>query len=149
MFNNLKKRIKEIGYNMVFEGISRWQANSEKDINSIKDEMQAITARLSSLTEVLEGKINAPYDLGYFTDNYGPYINQKSIEHGKLFANRSLALPYMPKNAVCAEVGVAYGDFSQQILDIMIPAELHLIDSYQIRSGVLGKGFFQKKWFRS
>jgi hypothetical protein len=43
---------------------------------------------------------------------------------------REKLLKRMPKNAVCAEVGVWKGDFSQMILDRTIPKELHLIDPW-------------------
>ncbi len=36
----------------------------------------------------------------------------------------------MPKNAICAEIGVWKGDFSQMILDRTNPKELHLIDPW-------------------
>jgi len=36
----------------------------------------------------------------------------------------------MPKNAVCAEIGVWQGAFSSQILEITAPRKLHLIDPW-------------------
>jgi hypothetical protein len=36
----------------------------------------------------------------------------------------------LPKDAVCAEVGVFRGEFSRQILEITGPRELHLIDGW-------------------
>jgi hypothetical protein len=35
-----------------------------------------------------------------------------------------------PLNAVCAEIGVDKGDFSEQILKITAPSKLHLIDAW-------------------
>ncbi|MCB0761842.1 MAG: class I SAM-dependent methyltransferase [Flavobacteriales bacterium] len=43
---------------------------------------------------------------------------------------REKLLKKMPRNAVCAEIGVWKGDFTQQILDIAAPRELHLIDPW-------------------
>ena len=37
-------------------------------------------------------------------------------------------LELLPKRATCCEIGVQAGDFSQAILDICQPAELHLVD---------------------
>jgi len=39
-------------------------------------------------------------------------------------------LGQMPKNAVCAEIGVAKGRYSRRILEITQPKELHLIDPW-------------------
>jgi predicted O-methyltransferase YrrM len=37
-------------------------------------------------------------------------------------------LDHMPKNAVCAELGIYLGDFSEKILKTTQPAKLHLVD---------------------
>jgi hypothetical protein len=44
---------------------------------------------------------------------------------------RDFLLRMMPKGAVCAEVGVWEGDFSDHILRITQPRELHLIDPWR------------------
>ncbi|MCA9396966.1 MAG: class I SAM-dependent methyltransferase [Candidatus Omnitrophica bacterium] len=46
-------------------------------------------------------------------------------------AARNAALKIMPKNAVCAEIGVLTGDFSAQILRITKPDKLFLIDPWK------------------
>ena len=43
---------------------------------------------------------------------------------------RSDFLSRLPKDAVCAEIGVFRGEFSRQILEIKAPRELHLIDGW-------------------
>ena len=43
---------------------------------------------------------------------------------------REMLLRRMPKNAVCAEIGVWKGDFSDRILRVTRPRELHLIDPW-------------------
>jgi hypothetical protein len=47
--------------------------------------------------------------------------------------HRHALLRSLPRNAVCAEVGVWKGDFSQRILAVTRPRELHLIDPWQFR----------------
>ncbi len=37
----------------------------------------------------------------------------------------------MPKQSVCAEIGVYKGDFSSRIIDIVNPTKLYLIDPWQ------------------
>jgi hypothetical protein len=43
---------------------------------------------------------------------------------------RAQLLEFLPKNAVCAEIGVHLGDFSKEILAYCAPAKLHLIDPW-------------------
>jgi hypothetical protein len=45
--------------------------------------------------------------------------------------HRELLLEMLPKNSVCAEVGVHRGDFSARVLQIVNPKELHLIDPWK------------------
>lgn len=52
------------------------------------------------------------------------------IADTKLLANRQALLETLPKGARIVEAGVAAGGFSQDILDIARPAELHLIDAW-------------------
>lgn len=40
-------------------------------------------------------------------------------------------LEMMPKGSICAEIGVDKGEFSQQILKLVQPQKLHLIDPWQ------------------
>lgn len=42
--------------------------------------------------------------------------------------DRLSLLEQLPKHGVVAELGVAAGDFSRQIVDICAPAQLHLVD---------------------
>jgi hypothetical protein len=36
----------------------------------------------------------------------------------------------MPKGAICCEIGVDQGEFSQKILDVTLPSKLHLVDPW-------------------
>ncbi len=44
---------------------------------------------------------------------------------------RDFLLKEMPKNSICAEIGVHLGDFSERILKIVNPKQLHLIDPWK------------------
>src|ERR1700722_8275794 len=45
--------------------------------------------------------------------------------------NRQILLEMLPKNSVCAEVGVHRGDFSARVLKVVNPKEFHLIDPWR------------------
>lgn len=53
---------------------------------------------------------------------------QHHIEGATLLTDRLSLLEQLPKHGVVAELGVAAGDFSRQIVDICAPAQLHLVD---------------------
>lgn len=44
--------------------------------------------------------------------------------------DRKFLLEFLPKNAICAEIGVFKGEFSKQILKITKPNKLYLIDTW-------------------
>jgi hypothetical protein len=48
---------------------------------------------------------------------------------------RYFLLKTMPPGSRCAEIGVHLGDFSQSILDIVRPQQLHLIDPWRYETG--------------
>lgn len=62
------------------------------------------------------------------------------IEHLTILPTRRELLAHVPKGGVLAEVGVADGDFSRQILDICQPRKLYLIDLWDPRSERFGAG---------
>lgn len=43
---------------------------------------------------------------------------------------REVIFEFLPINSRCAEIGVWRGDFSQQLLDKLMPVELHLVDPW-------------------
>jgi len=53
--------------------------------------------------------------------------------------HRDFLLKVMPKNSVCAEIGVYKGDFSKKILDVLNPQKLHLIDPWRYESAEIYK----------
>jgi len=55
--------------------------------------------------------------------------------------HRKRLLKMMPKESVCAEIGVWKGDFSQRILEITSPSELHLIDPWLFQPS------FPSRWY--
>lgn len=57
-------------------------------------------------------------------------MKPKHIQNLRVFIDRESLLGILPKHAVVAEAGVARGDFSESILAITEPRELHLIDSW-------------------
>jgi hypothetical protein len=50
-----------------------------------------------------------------------------------VFIGREQLLEFLPKGGVVAEIGVAKGDFSQTILDVVKPERLHLIDPWEFQ----------------
>lgn len=55
-------------------------------------------------------------------------LTKQHTSHGRLLATRFEMLDLMPKNATVAEIGVADGDFSAEILKRCNPKTLFLID---------------------
>jgi hypothetical protein len=57
-----------------------------------------------------------------------PAIPQETLEHCHVLADRTILAQRLPKGGVIAEIGVEHGYYSQEILDISRPSELHLFD---------------------
>ena len=56
-------------------------------------------------------------------------------------ADRAFVLKLAPLGGVCAEIGCWKGDFSAQILSVMKPRELHLVDPWRFVSA------FPRRWY--
>ena len=57
-------------------------------------------------------------------------LNPEHLRDLKVVVDRETMLQLLPKYAVVAELGVDEGDFSEEILRIARPRELHLIDPW-------------------
>lgn len=57
-------------------------------------------------------------------------LDQRHLDGCLLVNNRTNLLARLPKEGIVAEVGVAQGNFSRQILEITRPRTLHLIDTW-------------------
>ena len=56
---------------------------------------------------------------------------QEGVEHRPKRSTREDILHRMPKESVCAEIGVDRGDLSSKILEVIQPKRLHLIDPWK------------------
>ncbi|MBD3307078.1 class I SAM-dependent methyltransferase [candidate division KSB3 bacterium] len=52
-------------------------------------------------------------------------------------------LDRLPKHSIGAEIGVHLGDFSQEVLDVLAPTELHLIDPWEYQPATI----YQNAWY--
>ncbi|MFC3912165.1 class I SAM-dependent methyltransferase [Pseudaeromonas sharmana] len=57
-------------------------------------------------------------------------LQQQHIAGATLLTNRQALLERLPKQGIVAELGVAAGDFSRQIMALSQPQQLHLIDPW-------------------
>ncbi len=53
------------------------------------------------------------------------------MQNTSLLQNRSVLLDKLPKHSVGAELGVEYGNFSKDIMELVQPKELHLVDLWE------------------
>jgi len=61
----------------------------------------------------------------------------RKLKLKKFLRRRIFLLKIMPKNSVCAEIGVARGNFSFKILKYVKPKELYLIDPWKYNEQVI------------
>jgi len=59
-------------------------------------------------------------------------LSEKQLEGCKVFPSRKSMIATFPKDAMIAEVGVAAGDFSAEILEVAHPQKLFLIDAWHM-----------------
>ena len=56
-------------------------------------------------------------------------LDKKHLQNCKVIPHRFYILDLLPKNSICAELGVSIGDFSKEILTRSDPKQLYLIES--------------------
>jgi hypothetical protein len=61
-----------------------------------------------------------------------PSLEMSHMPNCKVFPNRQSVLKTLPKNGIIAEVGVAYGDFSEILIDELNPKLFFAIDLFSI-----------------
>lgn len=66
-------------------------------------------------------------------------LEARHTRHARLLPNKIALAEALPKQARVAEIGVADGDFSAEILRHAAPRALHLIDSWQMTRYAAGK----------
>lgn len=71
-------------------------------------------------------------------------IPQKQLEGAMVLCSRYEALDRMPKGGRVAEIGVAYGDFSREILTRMQPEKFYAVDLFCESVGFWDDGFFKE-----
>jgi hypothetical protein len=97
------------------KSVKRTLRNKAKQLMHFKDEKDLLTEILASRKRQEEAIPKME-------------LSQKHINHLRVLLNREAFLHVMPKHGVCAEIGVNRGEFSEEILRIMQPAKLHLVD---------------------
>lgn len=83
-------------------------------------------------------------------------IKDDLLVDAKVAANRESVLERLPKGMIAAEIGVAYGAFSEKILDTMRPRKFFAIDMFdESVTGFWGNDAFSKanmthlEWYRT
>ena len=137
MIKKIKNKIRRYGRNIVCEGILQYERMYKNTASNEESDKQN--------PQSMDYSYLAPIDLGYYSFDIGPSIDNKKLENCKVVSTRYSSLPLMPKGVICAEIGVAYGEFSECILTEMQPKELHLIDVYVTQPG--DTEFFGRDWF--
>ena len=61
---------------------------------------------------------------------YNTVLEPKYFQNSRIVSSRFEMLDLFPKNAICSEIGVDHGDFSEKILSLTQPKKLHLIDKW-------------------
>ena len=55
-------------------------------------------------------------------------LEEKHTQNCRVLPTREHLLGLLPKNGIAAEIGVAFGDFTREIVARTVPAKLHLVD---------------------
>lgn len=65
-----------------------------------------------------------------------PELQSKHVEGAKLYANRHDLIRglYLPQDPVIAEIGVALGDFSKFLIEVLRPKQFHAFDVFLLHT---------------
>ena len=79
-------------------------------------------------------------------------IPAELMKEALLMPSREEVLKYLPKGGIAAEVGVAYGDFSEIIISMLKPEHFYAIDLFQMgdiwgRNDFAESGLDQEAWY--
>lgn len=132
------------------------EMNSDMEAVSIDDYITRFPAKEDNTTagyyenEVIDGLIKRIEDAGE--------IAQEHLQNAKVLANRNEAIRRLPKGGKVAEVGVAYGDFSDILLKEMQPDHFYAIDWFNKdnpyicmwgRQELVESGMTHEEWYRN
>ena len=67
-------------------------------------------------------------------------LSNKHTSSARLYANRNDALNDWPKNAIIAELGVAFGDYSEKILKVTKPRLFDAYDLFMFHKSIIAMG---------
>lgn len=98
---------------------------------SIIDLIKEITPR--SFKDIIKREVRRHYssNLEALERSIPKYeVSEKHITNLKVLPNRRKLIELLPQKGVVAELGVAEGDFSREILEHSTPRKLHLIDTW-------------------
>ncbi|MBK8176659.1 MAG: class I SAM-dependent methyltransferase [Rhodospirillales bacterium] len=92
------------------------------DIPYLSARVREAEALLRTAIKELVTATNNPYI------PFAPSIEQELLDECRVLRSRYTLLEFMPKNAVCAEVGTRFGHFAKEIRKKTSPAKFHIID---------------------
>jgi hypothetical protein len=61
-----------------------------------------------------------------------PILPNPYVKTARILSSRQDLLPFLPKNAVFCEVGVAYGDFTAEVLRVCTPKKFIAVDCFDL-----------------
>jgi predicted O-methyltransferase YrrM len=73
-------------------------------------------------------------------------LSPEHVVSGRLLPDRMALLDTLPKNMTIAEIGVANGDFSAEILARCRPKRLHLVDAWHTDRYAQGEAYIRSRF---
>ena len=112
-------------------------------LQSRVDSLQLKVASLKGKMEVAGSKPEQPRERKRNVKKWPdfPPLKAEHTEGARLFADRVDALQMLPKNGRIAEIGVARGDFSRRMIDLLEPVKFDAFDVFRLHEA----GFFWGK----